>query len=253
MPRITMSLASRSAACSLALFCALTSCNRSDTPEQADRASTIELHEYTVRGEIVSLPSESNPDAELLVRHEMIPDFRGQGGHRGMNSMTMPFPTADQLSFNDIAPGDKVALTFTVDFDTADDRLLAFRATAIKPLPDDTNLVFIRVDSYTVRAMVSSLPDPANPLSEFAVHHERIDSFKGPGGQLGMNVMVMPFPLAPGLSINELTPGDIISMTFTVDFDIKLDKPVAYRVVAWQPLPESTKLDLSPPVQPTHN
>jgi Cu/Ag efflux protein CusF len=247
MPRIKMTQASRIAACSLVVFCALTSCNRAEETAQADQAPAIELHQYTVRGEIVSRPTETDPDTELLVRHEMIPDFRGQGGHLGMNSMTMPFPIAEALSLDSFAPGDKVALTFTVDFDAAEDRLLAYRATKIDPLPEDIELVFIRVDTYTVRARVTSLPDPANPMSEFAVHHERIDSFKGPGGHLGMDVMVMPFPLASGLSIDALSPGDIISMTFTVEFDIKLDKPVAYRATRYEQLPTNTELDLTPP------
>ncbi len=246
MPRNLLTQAARLVVCLLVSCCALAACNRADDADSQSSAASFDVHQYVVRAEIITLPTETDPDAELKIRHEMIPDFHGQDGQHGMKAMTMPFPTADELDLSPFSVGDKVSLTFTVDYDRQEDKLLAYRATKLEPLPADTTLVFLRVDAYTVRARVTSLPDPANPLSEFAVHHERIDEFKASGDETGMNAMVMPFPLAEGLSLSRLKPGDIIELTFTVDFNIKQDKPVAYRATRWSPLPTDTHLNLTP-------
>jgi hypothetical protein len=103
-------------------------------------ASTIEKHTYTVRAQIVTLPEPGSPTGELQVRHEAMPHFRAGGGELGMNTMIMPFPLAEGLSLSGLSVGQKIDLTFEVDFDTAKDALAGYRATKIEPLPDSTEL-----------------------------------------------------------------------------------------------------------------
>ena len=57
---------------------------------------------------------------------------------------------------------------------------------------------------YTVRGRIESLPDPSKPASDFRVHHEAIDNFVGLSGKLGMDSMPMSFPLAKGVSLEEI-------------------------------------------------
>lgn len=102
--------------------------------------STVEQHTYTVRAQIVALPDPTSPAGELQVRHEAIPHFRAGAGELGMNTMVMPFPLRDGLSLAGLHEGQKINLTFEVDFDTAKDALTGYRATAIEPLPDSTEL-----------------------------------------------------------------------------------------------------------------
>ena len=100
----------------------------------------ISVDSYTVRGVIVSLPDDENPSDDLMVHHEAIPEFRGQNGEMGMNEMTMPFPVDERLDLDGLEPGQKVRLTFTVDFDEQGQRLLTYRATEVEPLPEGTTL-----------------------------------------------------------------------------------------------------------------
>lgn len=99
------------------------------------------------------------------------------------------------------------------------------------------------VHTYTVRAQVEQLPDPADARREFMARHERIPEFKGPNGELGMNAMVMPFPIAPDVSLSGLKVGDKVEITFGVDFDTVLNRPKKYAITAWKPLPPETVLD----------
>lgn len=69
---------------------------------------------------------------------------------------------------------------------------------------------------YTVRGRIVTLPDPAKPASEFRVEHEAIDNFVGIDGKLGMNSMTMGFPLAKGVSLEGLSVGDKVELTFEV-------------------------------------
>lgn len=107
---------------------------------QPEDASTIEKHAYTVRGQIVALPSGDGPVREIQVRHEAIPHFRAGGGKLGMNTMVMPFPLVEGLLTSGLREGQKITLHFEVDFDTAADTLTGYRATGIELLPEDTAL-----------------------------------------------------------------------------------------------------------------
>ena len=120
----------------LATLLATPGCADSE-PEQT---SDVVVDTYTVRGRIVSVPSPDNPGGDLMVHHEAIPDFRGEGGTRGMNEMVMPFPVSDDLDLVGFDAGDAVSLTFTVDFNEAEDRLITYRATSIEALPEGTTL-----------------------------------------------------------------------------------------------------------------
>ena len=73
--------------------------------------------------------------------------------------------------------------------------------------------------TYTVKGRVEQLPDPRVPGSMFQVHHEDIPGFVRQDGTLGMNAMTMPFPPAPGVSLEGLSVGDEVELTFEVLWD----------------------------------
>jgi len=92
---------------------------------------------YTVRGEIQEVPDPEDPLSGLYIRHEAVDDFVGMDGEiQGMDSMTMPFPAAEDLTFEGIEPGDKIEFTLEVSYDA--DPIL--QVTEIRKLPDDTEL-----------------------------------------------------------------------------------------------------------------
>lgn len=102
---------------------------------------------YTVRGQIVSLPSADRPFEDLQIHHEAVPDFKDRDGNvtvsasgtRGMKAMTMPFPVAEGVSLDGIAVGDKVEFTFVY---TWGGESSGYEITEIKKLPADTELNF---------------------------------------------------------------------------------------------------------------
>ncbi len=92
--------------------------------------------QYTVRGEIKSLPQPGG-DAVLYVHHEAIPTFvTREGQQRGMPSMSMPFGVTAGVSLEGLAAGDKVEMTFAVHWD----KNPATQVTALRELPADTAL-----------------------------------------------------------------------------------------------------------------
>lgn len=101
-------------------------------------ASMSETRSYTVRGEVKELPDPEDPLSGLYIRHEAIDGFVGMDGEvQGMDSMTMPFPAAEDLTFEGIEPGNKIEFTLEVNYD-ADP---VFQVTEMFKLPDDTELV----------------------------------------------------------------------------------------------------------------
>lgn len=94
---------------------------------------------------------------------------------------------------------------------------------------------------YTVRGEVVALPAGDDDLM---VRHEAIPEFRS-GATMGMDVMVMPFPLGEGVSLDGVTPGDKLSVTFSVDYEEGWS-PIGYRVVGYEELPMETELDLTP-------
>lgn len=71
---------------------------------------------------------------------------------------------------------------------------------------------------YETRGIVTSLPEPGNPVAEFRIQHEPIDNFVNKDGvMVGMNAMDMGFPaLAPGVSLEGIEVGDKVSFAFDV-------------------------------------
>jgi len=105
--------------------------------------------EYTVRGVVERMPGGMN---ELLVRHEAIPEFDtgrvDDGGTPvlGMNVMSMEFPASEGYDYGDLAVGDKVALTFAVRHDAADNSLVGWELVSHEVLPAETELNFTPLD-----------------------------------------------------------------------------------------------------------
>jgi Cu/Ag efflux protein CusF len=103
----------------------------------ADHSTAARL--YEVRGQVVRVPDPADPLADLVIRHEAIPDFAGiDGVEVGMDSMAMPFPLAQEASVDAIAPGDKVRFTLEVSWEGDP----PYRITALEPLPPDTELTY---------------------------------------------------------------------------------------------------------------
>ncbi|MFG0273423.1 MAG: copper-binding protein [Phycisphaerales bacterium] len=110
--------------------------------ESADDAPAGDLVRYTVRGEVVALPSPDNPASEMQIRHEPIPDFRSGGEVVGMRAMTMPFPVGEGVSLEDIAIGDKVEVAFETRYSPDTRMVSSYEIVSITELPADTELVF---------------------------------------------------------------------------------------------------------------
>ena len=79
-------------------------------------------------------------------------------------------------------------------------------------------------------------------------YHEPIDDFLAPDGKVGMNSMSMPFPLAKGVSMSGIAPGDVVEVRLAV-WTAKGD--LGYEARAVKKLPPETALHFglaSPPL-----
>lgn len=102
---------------------------------------------YSTRGEVVTLPGIEG-DA-LKLHHERIPTFANKDGKvgkdsqgkPGMKPMTMPFGKAPGVSYEGLKVGDKVGVTFEVNWsaERPDQRIVI---TKIEKLAADTSLDF---------------------------------------------------------------------------------------------------------------
>lgn len=91
---------------------------------------------YTVRGKVESLPASASDD--IVIQHEPIADFKDKDAKIvGMGSMSMPFPLAEGVKTDGLAPGDIVEFEFVVWWNP-----VAYRVTRITKLPADTKLSF---------------------------------------------------------------------------------------------------------------
>lgn len=98
-------------------------------------------------------------------------------------------------------------------------------------------------DVYTVRGVVKELPEAGKPASQLKIHHEEIPTFIGFDGQLvGMKEMTMPFPLAPGVSLQGVAVGDTVEFVFEV---FRAGK--RYHLTKITTLPAETELKLKAP------
>ncbi len=119
-------------------------CSKGDPA--ADAPAPIQ-HTYTVRGQVVVIPSAERPFDDLEIRHEAIPDYKQRNGEvnvnskgiAGMGSMTMGFPVAKGVSLDGIEPGDKVEFVFVT---TWGEKFLEYEVTEIRELPAETELNF---------------------------------------------------------------------------------------------------------------
>ncbi len=114
-----------------------------------------EVHTYTLRAEVVQLPSPTAP--EVLLRHEAIDGWRTRDGDVvGMDPMTMGFPAKPGLDLKQIAVGDLVEAVLEVDWNSRP----AIHISWIADLPAGSKLDFRAADP--ARAAASSR-NPAKP------------------------------------------------------------------------------------------
>jgi hypothetical protein len=97
--------------------------------------------QYTVRGVVMNLPADDRPASEFVVRHEPVPSYMMGGKVVGMKSMQMPFPLEDGLCVRGLSVGQKIELSFEVEYNEAGSPVNVF-AVSVKPLPRDTALHF---------------------------------------------------------------------------------------------------------------
>ena len=95
-------------------------------------------------------------------------------------------------------------------------------------------------DTYTVRGTLVELPAPGAAKPEILIEHVAIDNFRNAQGEVvGMNSMVMPFPPAPGLSLEGLKVDDPVEFTFEMRW--KAQPRIQLTKIA--PLPPGTVLE----------
>jgi len=93
--------------------------------------------------------------------------------------------------------------------------------------------------SYDTRGIIISLPTEVRTLQ---IHHERIEEFVGRSGEIEpMDIMVMPFPLADGVSLDGFSVGDKVALTFEVSWSA--DNP-GHWLTDIEKLPADTELKL---------
>lgn len=111
--------------------------------------------------------------------------------------------------------------------------------------PQPVTTGFTNPERYTTRGVITELPDAkrvGNP--DLMIQHERIASFKDASGKVvGMNSMIMDFPLAPGVSIAGLAKGDKVELVMEVDWS-QLPPHRASRITK---IDAGTALDFSNP------
>lgn len=91
---------------------------------------------------------------------------------------------------------------------------------------------------YTVRGEVVRVAAPDAPPS-LSLRHEAIPDFAdGKGAVVGMSAMVMPFAVAPGVSLAGIEPGDKVRFRFVMDWQRN-----AMEIEQVEELPKDTALD----------
>jgi Cu/Ag efflux protein CusF len=99
-------------------------------------------------------------------------------------------------------------------------------------------------DVYTVRGVVEKLPQTNGPDKAVYIHHAPIPGFRNERGKVvGMMSMTMPFPVAPGVSLAGIAPGDPVKFTFTVAWK----GHAGYQITKIDKLPAGTVVDFEPP------
>lgn len=71
------------------------------------------------------------------------------------------------------------------------------------------------VQSYDVAGVITQLP--AGPGTELMIRHDEIPDFVNRAGEtVGMNAMVMGFPVAESVDLSAFAEGDSVAFTFVV-------------------------------------
>jgi hypothetical protein len=97
-------------------------------------------------------------------------------------------------------------------------------------------------DVYTVRGVVEKLPQAEGPDRDLYIHHASIPDFRDERGKVvGMMSMTMPFPVAGGVSLAGIAPGDPVEFTFSISWK----QPAGYQVIRIRKLPAGTVVDLT--------
>ena len=95
-------------------------------------------------------------------------------------------------------------------------------------------------DVYIVRGLVERLPQVDGPDKALYVHHAAIPGFRDEHGKVvGMMSMTMPFPVAPGVSLEGIAPGHPVQFTLAVAWK---GHP-GYRIIKIRKLPAGTVID----------
>jgi Cu/Ag efflux protein CusF len=99
-------------------------------------------------------------------------------------------------------------------------------------------------DVYHTRGVVEKLPSATGPDHAIYIHHVAIPEYRDDtGAVVGMGTMTMPFPLAKGLKIDGLAPGDPVAFTFAVTW-----KPRSgYEITELRELPAGTVIEFAAP------
>lgn len=110
---------------------------------------------YSTRGQVIDVPKDAA--GELSVHHEAVRDFRDREGKpEHMDSMSMPFAVAPEVSLAGVAPGDKVEMTFEVRWDSQP----TLRVVKLHELPESTALDLGGPTLELVAPLGSSTPAP---------------------------------------------------------------------------------------------
>ncbi len=95
---------------------------------------------------------------------------------------------------------------------------------------------------YTVRGEVVRVAPSGPGGAEVSIRHEPIPDFVDRGGAVvGMAAMVMPFPVAPGVSLAGVEPGDKVRFRLAMDWERN-----RMEIEALEELPKETRLELGP-------
>ncbi len=94
---------------------------------------------------------------------------------------------------------------------------LVLAVAAAGPARAQTEAPASEVRRYTLRAEIVRLPD--RPGGDLMLRHEAVDDFTDARGVVvGMDSMVMPFPVAHQVSLKGFAPGDKIEAVMVMDW-----------------------------------
>jgi len=182
-------------ALAMGLPMALAGCDNPNIPESNNAADVDDAddhaghdhaestpHYYTgIRGIVEEMPSDTNPDSMLEIRHEHIPDFKTAEGEinvnaqgiPGMRSMKMPFPVGEDASLEGIEVGDKVEFDFTVNW--GGDTGPAWKVTRIERLDASTVIDFENAVVEDFAGQAQDTMDQAQDAMDDMDHMDHMD------------------------------------------------------------------------------